>query len=57
MDFKGFQGMGHKLVTPLIVLRLADLMLMAKFGHRLVLEALKHNHGLGVGMPFPAWHG
>jgi hypothetical protein len=38
-------------------LRLADLMRMAKFGHRLALEALKHNHGFGFGIPFPAWHG
>jgi len=57
MDFKGLRGMGHKLVTPMIVLRLADLMLMAKFGHRLTLEALKHKHGFGFGIPFPAWHG
>jgi hypothetical protein len=54
MDLNGFWGMGHTLVTLLIVLRLADLMLIAEFGPRLAFEALKHNHGFGFGIPFPA---
>jgi hypothetical protein len=57
MNFKGFGGMGQKLVAPLIILGLADLMLRAQFRHRLALQAFYHHHRFGLGIPFPSLHG
>jgi hypothetical protein len=51
MDLKGFGGMRQKLITPLVVLGLADLVLSAQFGHGLALEALEHDHGFGFSIP------
>jgi hypothetical protein len=50
MDLEGAGGMGQKLVAPLIILGLPDLMLGAQFGCRLPLQALKYDHG------FSFWH-
>jgi hypothetical protein len=57
MDFKGFRGMAQKLITPLGVLGLADLVLRAQLSHRLALEACNDDQGFGFGVPFAAWHG
>jgi hypothetical protein len=48
MDLKGFNGICEKLVPPLVVLHLIDLILGAEFFHRLLLEAFEHDHGFGL---------
>jgi hypothetical protein len=57
MHRKGLGGMGQALVPPLILQRLADLMLGTELDHRLALSALHDAHGLGFGVPFPVVHG
>jgi hypothetical protein len=49
--------MGEKLVAPLIVQGLADLILIADFGHWLALQALQHDLCFRVGIPCPSVHG
>jgi hypothetical protein len=46
--------MGQKLSAPLVVLRLADLMLGAELGDRLALEALDDDYRVGFRIPFPS---
>ena len=50
-------GMGEELVTPLVILGLAELVLAANLGHRFALEPLEHDHGFGLGIPLPHLHG
>ena len=57
MHFKGLSGMSQKLVAPLVVLGLADLVFATDFSHRLTLQTLEHNTGFGLGLPFPSVHG
>jgi hypothetical protein len=57
MDFEGFLSMGQKLVTPLIILALADLMFVADFCDWLPLQPLNHDHDLCLGIPFSSLHG
>jgi hypothetical protein len=57
MDLKGVGGMGQELIAPLVVLGLTELMLMAEVRDGLSLEALKHDYGLGFGIPFSSLHG
>jgi hypothetical protein len=49
--------MGQTLIPPLVVQRLADLVLRAHLSHRLALEALQHDQCLGLGLSFPSSHG
>jgi hypothetical protein len=49
--------MRQKLVPPLLVQGLADLMLSANRGHRFAFEALDHNHSFGVGVSLSSFHG
>jgi hypothetical protein len=56
-DFKGLGGIGKKLVAPLVVLGLADLVLGANLGHWLALQALNENHRFGLGVPFASVQG
>jgi hypothetical protein len=51
MDLKGFRGMGQKLVPPLIILGVAELMLVTEFRDGFPLEAFEHDHRLGFGIP------
>jgi hypothetical protein len=57
MALKGFGRMGQKLVPPLVVRRLADLVLSAELSYRLTFEAFNDNHSLGLGIPFSSLHG
>jgi hypothetical protein len=41
----------------LVIQRLADLILIAEFGHGLALQALQHDLGFRVGFPCPSVHG
>jgi hypothetical protein len=45
MELKHLTRLGQKLVAPLILQRLANLVLVAEFRHRLALQALEHNLG------------
>ena len=56
MALKGVTRMGQKLITPLIVEGLADLVLMADLGHRPALETLNYARGCGFGILLPAFH-
>ncbi len=56
-DLKGFGGVRKKLITPLVLLGLADLMVLTNRGHRLALEALEDDGGFGLGVPLPSSHG
>jgi hypothetical protein len=49
--------LAKKLVAPLVVLGLTDLMLGANLRHRFAVKPLKHNQRFGFGIPFPALHG
>jgi hypothetical protein len=57
MHFKGLSGMSQKLVAPLVVLGLADLVLGANLGDGLALQALDDNYRFGLGVPFASVHG
>lgn len=56
MDLKSLGSMGQELVPPLIVQRLGDLVLIANLGHRFAFEALDHDHGFGLRIPFTFSH-
>jgi hypothetical protein len=49
--------MGEKLITPLIVLGVADLVLVTDCSHRFTLQAVPHDAGFGLGIPLPSVHG
>jgi len=57
MDLKGFGGIGQKLVLPLVILGLTDLMRMTEFRDWLPLEALKHDPYFNFDIPLASWHG
>jgi hypothetical protein len=57
MHLKGRSGMGQKLVPPLIILALAELMLGTDLGDGPALEALKHNHRFGLRILCALLHG
>lgn len=54
---KRLGGIGEELVTPLFILGLTELVLATKFGNRLALELLEHDHGFGLGIALPHLHG
>jgi len=56
-DLKRFGDIRQKLVAPVGKLRLADVVALADGPHRFSLEPLKHNKGLGPGIPLPSLHG
>src|SRR4030042_1098090 len=47
----------EKLISPLIVLCLADLMLDTNISHMFTLQPFHHNHCLCLRIPFPSFHG
>src|SRR5918996_5604277 len=57
MDLKGFGRMSQKLVAPLIVLGLADLMLGAELSDGRAFEAFDDDHRFSFGVPLTAFHG
>jgi hypothetical protein len=57
MDVKGLGGMGQKLVPPLVLPGLADLLLVAERRDGLALQAFDDDPGFGVGVPLAAGHG
>jgi hypothetical protein len=57
MDFKGLCSICQELVPPLIVQRLADLLLVIELGDRFPFEALKHDQGFGPCVPLALLHG
>jgi hypothetical protein len=54
---KGMTRMSQKLIPSLVIWRLADLIFVADDRNWLPLQPLKHDHGFGFGIPFPAVHG
>jgi hypothetical protein len=56
-DLEGLGGVRQKLIAPLVVLRLADLVVLADGGHRLPLEAFEYDGRFGLGVPLPSFHG
>jgi hypothetical protein len=56
-EFKGVGRIRQKLVPPLVVERLADLMLGANLGHGFTFEALKHDQRFRFSLPLPSVHG
>jgi len=57
MDLKRLRSVGEKLVAPLRVLALADLVLGAQFRYGPALEAFEHNPGLGFSIPLTSFQG
>jgi len=57
MRLEHLGGVGEQLVAPLVVLRLAELVLRAELADRRALQALEHNQRLRACVPFPSWHG
>jgi hypothetical protein len=56
-DLKRLGGVRQKLIAPLVVLRLADLVVLADGGHRFPLEAFEYDGRFGLGVPLPSFHG
>ena len=54
---KRFGGVREKLIAPLVLLSLADLVVLTDGHHRFALEAFEHDDGLGLGIPLPSLHG
>jgi hypothetical protein len=57
MRLKGMCRMRRKLLTPLVILGLTDLVLVTDCSHRFTLQAFKQDAGLGLSLPFPSVHG
>jgi hypothetical protein len=57
LDLKGFGHMSQRLVAPLIILGLADLMLVTELGDGLTFQAFDDDHRFGFGVPLTALHG
>jgi len=57
LRFKGLGRVLEKLVAPLVVLGLTDLVLDTKLIHRPPPQTLNHDEGLRLGIPFSAFHG
>jgi hypothetical protein len=55
--FKAFGCLRQKLVAPVIIEGLTNLMLVTQLRDRLALQALDNDYGVGVGVPLPAFHG
>ena len=54
---KRFGRIRQKLVAPLVILRLADLVVLTDGGHRFALEPFEHDGGLGLRVPLASLHG
>jgi hypothetical protein len=57
LDVKGPRRMREKLVAPLIVEGLANLILVTQFRDGSALKALDHDLGCGLGGPCPSMQG
>jgi hypothetical protein len=57
MRLKGMRRLGSNLIMPLLILGLAALVLVTDFSPRFTLQALQHDAGFGLGIPFPSVHG
>jgi len=57
MDLKGLRSIRQKLVAPLIILALVDLVLITEFRYGLALQAFEHDPGFGFGVPSASFHG
>jgi hypothetical protein len=57
MRLKGMCRMRQKLITPLVVLGLANLVFVTDFRYRLTLYTFENHAGFGLGIPFPSVHG
>ncbi|MGH7228742.1 MAG: hypothetical protein ACREIH_05940, partial [Nitrospiraceae bacterium] len=56
-DLKRLGRVGQKLIAPLVLLRLADVVVLTDGGYRFALEAFKHDGGLGLRVPLAPLHG
>jgi hypothetical protein len=56
-DLNRLRRIREKLIEPLIILGLSDLIVLTNRGHRLAFKALKHDDGFDLGVPLPSLHG
>src|SRR5437879_7361023 len=56
-DLKRFGRVRQKLIAPLVILGLTDVILGTDDGHRPALEAFEYNGGFGLGVPLASLHG
>lgn len=56
-DLNRLRSVHEKLMAPLVLLGLADLIVLTHRDHRLALEALTHAGGFSLGIPLPSSHG
>lgn len=55
-DLKRFGRVREKMISPLIILRLTELVVLTDGGHRFALEPFKHDDRLRLGVPLPSLH-
>jgi len=57
LHLKGFGGIRQKLITPLVLLSLTDLVVLANGRHGFALQPLQDRCGLRLGVPLASLHG